>query len=59
MRAMRGRIPPIISSYLRLSPSLRLFDSYQNEDLGGVVESAIMLTIADFYEDVKRRYFVE
>lgn len=59
MRAMRRRIPPIISSYLRLSPSLRLFDSYQNEDLGGVVESAIMLTIADFYEDVKRRYFVE
>lgn len=56
MRAMRRRIPPIISSYLRLSPSLSLFGSYKNDDLGGVVESAIMLTIGDFYEDVKRRY---
>lgn len=56
MRSMRRRVPPIISSYLRLSPSLQLFGSYRNKDLGGVVESAIMLTIADFYEDVKRRY---
>ena len=56
MRSMRRRVPPIISSYLRLSPSLQLFGSYRNKDLGGVVESAIMLTIADFYEDIKRRY---
>lgn len=59
MRSMRRRIPPIISSYLRLSPSLRLFGSYRNEDLGGVVESAIMLTIADFYDDIKRRYLLK
>ena len=58
MRSMHRRIPPIISSYLRLSPSLKLFGSYQNEDLGGVVESAIMLAVADFYDDVKRRYFI-
>lgn len=58
MRSMHRRIPPIISSYLRLSPSLRLFDSYRNEELGGVVESAIMLAVADFYDDVKRRYFI-
>lgn len=56
MRSMRRRIPPIISSYLRLSPSLRLFGSYRNRELGGVVESAIMLTISDFYDVVKSRY---
>lgn len=56
MRRMGRRIPPIISSYLRLSPSLKLFDSYKNEDLGGVVESAIMLTISEFYDDIKSRY---
>lgn len=56
MRKMGNRIPPIISSYLRLSPSLKLFDSYKNYDLGGVVESAIMLTISEFYENIKSRY---
>ena len=56
MRQMDRRIPPIISSYLRLSPTLKLFDSYRNEDLGGVVESAIMLTISEFYDKVKGRY---
>lgn len=56
MRDMGRRIPPIISSYLRLSPTLKLFDSYKNYDLGGVVESAIMLTVSEFYESVKNRY---
>lgn len=56
MRGMGQRVPPIISSYLRLSPTLKLFDSYKNEDLGGVVESAIMLTISEFYDDIKSRY---
>ena len=56
MRKIGARIPPIISSYLRLSPQVRLYDSYKNYDLGGVVESAIMLTISEFYENVKARY---
>ena len=56
MRQMDRRIPPMISSYLRLSPSLKLFDSYKNCELGGVVESAIMLTISEFYDSVKCRY---
>ena len=56
MREMGRRIPPIISSYLRLSPTLKLFDSYRNYELGGVVESAIMLTVSEFYESAKRRY---
>lgn len=59
MRSMRRRIPPIISSYLRLSPSLRSFGCYRNEDLGGVAECAIMLTVKEFYEDVKERYCIK
>lgn len=56
MRSMRRNIPPMISSYMRLSPSMQCFDSYVNEDLGGVAEVAIMLDREEFYEDVKRRY---
>lgn len=58
MRSMRRNIPPMISSYMRLSPSMQCFDSYVNEDLGGVAEMAIMLDKEEFYDDVKRRYNV-
>ena len=57
MRSMGRNIPPVISSYMRLSPSMQSFGSYINEDLGGVAEVAIMLDSEEFYDDVKRRYF--
>ena len=53
---MRRSVPPIISSYMRLSPTMQTFDIYENGDLGGVAESAIMLTVDDFYDGIKRRY---
>ena len=56
MRDLQSVVPPIISSYIRLSPSMQTFDVYENGDLGGVVETAIMLTVEDFYDDIKRRY---
>ena len=56
MRELDALPPPIISSYMRLSPSMQVFDSYVNWDLGGVVETAIMVKVEDFYDDIKRRY---
>lgn len=56
MRDLQCAVPPIISSYMRLSPSMQTFDVYENGDLGSVVEAAIMLTVEDFYDDIKRRY---
>ena len=56
MRDLQSAIPPIISSYIRLSPTMQTFDTYANGDLGDVAETAIMLTVDDFYEDIKRRY---
>ena len=53
---MRCTVPPIISSYMRLSPTMQTFDTYINSDLGGVAEAAIMLTVDDFYENIRRRY---
>lgn len=56
MHGMGRSVPPIISSYMRLTPSMQVFESYVNNDLGGVVETAIMLSVEEFYEDIKRRY---
>jgi hypothetical protein len=35
---------------------MQTFDTYENGDLGGVAETAIMLTVDDFYDGIKRRY---
>jgi hypothetical protein len=35
---------------------MQTFDACLNDELGGVVEVAIMLTVDDFYDHVKRRY---
>lgn len=56
LRSMHRSVPPILSSYMRLSPSMQSFDCYRNDDLGGVAEMAIMLTVDDFYDDIKSRY---
>lgn len=57
MRSMRRSIPPMISSYMRLSPSMRVFDTCLNNDFGGVAETGIMLAIDEFYDDMRMRYF--
>lgn len=56
VRRMHRVVPPIISSYMRLSPTMQTFDAYENGDLGNVAEVAIMLTVDDFYENIKLRY---
>ena len=59
LKGMRRTMPPILSSYMRLSPTMQTFDTYENPDLGGVAEVAIMLTVEDFYDNVKRRYLMQ
>lgn len=59
LKGMRHTMPPILSSYMRLSPTMQTFDTYENPDLGGVAEVAIMLTVEDFYDNVKRRYLMQ
>lgn len=57
MRSMRRAVPPMISSYMRLAPTLHIFDTCFNSDFGGVVETGIMLNINDMYDDMRMRYF--
>lgn len=56
LRDLRQTIPPMINSYMRLSPTMRVFDTCHNPDFGNVEETGIMLTIGDFYADMQQRY---
>ena len=49
-------IPPLINSYMNLSPSMKTFGTALNPDFGGVEETGIIIKIQDIYEEKKKRY---
>ena len=49
-------IPPMISSYMNVSPSMMIFDTVINPDFGEVEETGIMITIPDMYPHKVERH---
>lgn len=49
-------IPPLINSYINLSPSLRSFGTVLNDHFGEVEETAIMIDVEDMYESKTERH---
>ena len=41
---------------MRLSTTMRVFDTCSNPDFGDVEETGILLTIGDFHQDVRDRW---
>lgn len=50
VREFGENIPPLINSYMNLSPSMKTFGTVINNHFGNVEETAIILTISDIYE---------
>lgn len=49
-------IPPLINSYMRLSPTMKSFGTAINPDFGGVEETGILVTVDDVYPEKKERH---
>lgn len=56
VRARGENIPPLISTYMSLSPSMKTFGTALNDEFGAVEETGILVTIADIYPDKKARH---
>lgn len=56
IREFNENIPPLINSYMNLSPTMRVFDTVENPDFGGVEETGILLAIKDIYLEKRERY---
>ncbi|WP_194775627.1 GNAT family N-acetyltransferase [Pararhodonellum marinum] len=56
IRAMGENIPPLINTYMNLSPSMKTFGTALNDEFGEVEETGILITIADIYETKKHRH---
>lgn len=49
IRTRNENVPPLINSYMGLSPSMRVFGTVCNPDFGDVEETGILITIGDIY----------
>ncbi len=56
VRKHNENIPPLINSYMGLSPTMKTFGTVINEHFGGVEETAILVNIDDIYEQKKKRH---
>ena len=49
-------VPPLISAYMNLSPTMQVFGTAINHEFGEVEETGILITANDLFEDKKHRY---
>jgi hypothetical protein len=56
IRAMGENIPPLINTYMNLSPTMKTFGTALNDEFGEVEETGILITLADIYESKKYRH---
>jgi hypothetical protein len=56
VRGLGENIPPLINSYMNLSPSMRVFGTAVNEGFGSVEETGILIKISDIYAEKIERY---
>lgn len=58
IRNLKESIPPLIKSYISLSSTMQCFGASRNPEFGEVEEIAILITIADIYEEKKKRHIL-
>lgn len=60
LKQYQERIPPLINSYMSLSPSMRVFGTAINHEFGKVEETGILIDIDDIYwEKIERHVGVQ
>jgi len=56
VRQLGENIPPLINSYMNLSPTMKVFGTALNKEFGNVEETGILITIEDIYKAKKDRH---
>lgn len=56
IRGYKEMIPPLINAYMNLSSSMKVFDTITNEELGGLYDTGILISIKDIYPEKYERY---
>ena len=56
VREFGFNIPPLVNSYMSLSPTMKMFGTAINDEFGDVEESGIFFAISDIFEEKKQRH---
>ncbi|MDR0561021.1 MAG: GNAT family N-acetyltransferase [Prevotellaceae bacterium] len=56
VRSFGENIPPLINSYMNLSPSMKVFGTAVNRGFGSVEETGILIKISDIYAEKIERH---
>jgi len=56
VRSHNCNIPPLVSAYIGLSPTMKNFGCAVNHEFSEVEETCILITIADIFEEKRKRY---
>ena len=56
VRQTGHNIPPLINAYMSLSPTMKIFGSCINDEFGDVIETGLMITIEEIFEQKKMRH---
>ena len=56
VRELGENIPPLINTYMNLSPSMMTFGTALNDEFGEVEETGILITLEDIYPAKKERH---
>jgi archaellum component FlaC len=56
LKKLDRHIPPLVNSYMNVSPTMIAFDSTVNEEFGNVYETGLLVTTADMYEEKVKRH---
>ncbi|WP_294184735.1 GNAT family N-acetyltransferase [uncultured Sphingobacterium sp.] len=56
VRALGENIPPLINTYMNLSPTMKSFGIARNDEFGTVEEKGILIVIDDVYPGKKERH---
>ena len=56
VRELGENIPPLINTYMNLSPTMKVFGTAANYAFGEVEETGILVTLDDIYPNKKERY---
>jgi len=58
VRSLGENIPPLINSYMNLSPTMKVFGTALNDHFGEVEETGLIVTIKDIYNVKKDRHIL-
>ena len=56
VRKLGLNIPPLVSAYMSLSPTMKVFGTAVNETFGEVEETGILIKVEDIFEEKRNRH---